>query len=109
MADKNTARGMTTKALYENYGFAMSLHRSRDGIHSIYAHLGGEVLLLGRGASWAEALAESESLRKRLEASIGTTLAARKAAYEAVEGDRANPQWPTFTADEYRRVAASRA
>lgn len=108
MSNGNTARSKASHAFYEAFGFAMIPHRSRGGVHSIYVEVDGSMLLIGRGASWAEALAESESLRKRLEESIGTTLAARKAAYNAERGDEANHQWRTFTAIEYRRVAASR-
>ncbi len=108
MSDSNTARRNACHAFYESFGFAMIPHRSRGGVHSIYAEVDGSMLLLGRGASWDDALSESESLRKRLEESIGTTLATRKASYETEQGDSASPQWRTFSADEYRRVAASR-
>jgi hypothetical protein len=108
MSDSNTARSKASHAFYEAFGFAMIPHRSRGGVHSIYAEVDGSMLLIGRGASWADAIAESESLRKRLEESIGTTLSARKASYVALHGDDADPQWRTFAANEYRRVAASR-
>jgi hypothetical protein len=31
-------------------------HRSRGNVHSIYAEVDGSMLLIGRGASWADAI-----------------------------------------------------
>lgn len=90
-------------ALYERWGFALTIHAARNGTVTISAPPFGVV---GVGASMADAFAASEATRETIERHIGESLASRKAAYVSAAGDAHDPQRPTFSTEEWSASVA---